>query len=313
MGTTCKEHISAKFPQKLLAPRFWLTWLGVAVFWLITQLPRPVRHALGRFGGAFAWRRNKKRRDIVDINLAMCFPQWSKAKRDAMNKRHFQVMGRSLLDLGILWFASDKRILRAIDIEGWEHIKAAKAAGQNIILNVAHSAGLDFGAMAIGSRIPGIGPYKAARNEVVDWWVARGRQRFGIKVFERSDGMIAFTRALKKGALLYILADEDYGEKASIFVPFFGQLKASLPMVGRLAKMSGAVVFPVMTYYDDTKHRYVARILPMLSDFPSGDKVEDTARLNQSLEKMIRLAPEEYMWTLRIFLTRPDGSRVYHY
>ena len=307
------KTITEKLPQKLLSPRFWPTWLGVAAFWGITQLPRPIRQSLGKFAGTIAWRRNKKRRGIVDVNLAMCFPEWSPEKRVAMNKRHFQVMGRSMLDMGIIWFSSDKRLLRSTELEGWEHIEAAKVAGQNIILNVAHSAGLDFGAMAIGSRLPGVGPYKAARNEVVDWWVARGRRRFGNKIFERGDGMIAYTRAVRNGVLLYVLADEDYGKDASVFVPFFGQDKASLPMVGRLAKISNAAVFPVMTYYSEKSKCYLTKIFPAITDFPIGDKFEDTARLNQSLEQMIRLAPEEYMWTLRIFLTRPDGARIYHY
>jgi len=308
-----QKTIGEKLPRKLLAPRFWPTWLGVAAFWCVTQLPRPLRQGLGKFAGTIAWRRNKKRRDIVDVNLTMCFPDWSQTKRDATNKLHFQIMGRSMLDMGLIWFASEKRLLRFVGLEGWEHIAAAKAAGQNILLNVAHSAGLDFGAMAVGSRTPGMGPYKAARNEVVDWWVAHGRRRFGNKVFERGDGMIAYARALHKGVLLYVLADEDYGKEASVFVPFFGQEKASLPMVGRLAKISNAAVFSVMTYYNETSHRYLTKIFPALPDFPVGDKVEDTTRLNQSLEDMIRKAPEEYMWTLRIFLTRPDGSRIYHY
>ncbi len=312
MGISPKS-ITEKLPRKLLAPRFWPTWLGVAAFWCITQLPRALRQSLGKFAGTIAWRRNKKRRDIVAVNLSMCFPEWSQKRRDALNKQHFQVMGRSMLDMGVIWFASDKRLLRFIEVDGWEHIAAAKAAGQNIILNVAHSAGLDFGAMAVGSRIPGIGPYKAVKNELVDWWVARGRRRFGIKIFERGDGMMAYTRALRKGVLLYVLADEDYGKETSVFVPFFGQDKASLPMVGRLAKMSKATVFSAMTYYSKKRHRYVIRIFPALKDFPVGDKLKDTERLNQSLEQMIRLSPEEYMWTLRIFLTRPDGTRVYHY
>ena len=304
---------SLTLPRRLLAPRYWPTWMGVAAFWCITQLPRSLRQGLGEFAGTIAWRRNKKRREIVDVNLGLCFPEWSQEKRDAMNKRHFQIMGRSMLDMGLIWFASDKRLLRSMELEGWEHIEAARAAKKNIILNVAHSAGLDFGAMVIGSRSPGIGPYKAAKNEVVDWWITKSRQRFGSKIFERGDGMMAFTRAVRKGVLFYVLADEDYGKDASVFAPFFGQEKASLPMVGRLAKISNATVLPVMTYYDEKKQRYLTKIFPPLSSFPIGDKLKDTTRLNHSLEQMIRLAPEEYMWTLRIFLTRPDGNRIYHY
>jgi lauroyl-KDO2-lipid IV(A) myristoyltransferase len=305
--------VSERLPKRLLAPRYWFTWLGVAVFWFITQLPQSVRHKLGVFAGTIVWRRNKKRRDIVNINLTLCFPEWMQAERNALNKRHFQVMGRSLLDMGLIWFASDKRLKQSIDMEGWEHIESAKAAGKNIIVHVAHSVGLEFGAMSIGSHNPGIGLYKKSRNDVVDWWVARGRRRFGNRVFERDDGVMAFARVIKNGELLYALTDEDHGIKASVFAPFFNQSKASLPMTGRLAKITQASVFPVMTYYSEKNHRYLTKVFPALPNFPVGDKLEDTTRLNESLEQMIRLAPEEYMWTLRIFLTRPDGKRIYHY
>jgi len=30
--------------------------------------------------------------------------------------------------------------------------------------------------------------------------------------------------------------------------------------------------------------------------------------MNLELEKLIRLAPDQYMWSLRLFQTRPDGS-----
>ncbi len=306
-----RRTAARKLPPRLLAPRWWPSWLAVGLLWVITQMPRGARHTLARGVAALAWHFNPKRRHIVMVNLSLCFPETPERVREQLARRHFQAMARTFLDLGLVWFASDERLLRHVDLEGWEHFAGAREAGKNIILHVAHSAGLDFGAMAIGSREPGVGPYNEARNAVVDWWLARGRRRFGNEVFERDDGMLAYTRALKSGSFLYTLTDEDFGPRVSVYAPFFGHPKATLPIVSRLARLSNAAVLPVMTYYDPARDVYLTRLFPALNPFPSRDPVNDATQLNRALEDMIRLAPEEYMWSLRLFKTQPGGERPY--
>ncbi len=299
--------------REFAAPRYWGTWFGIGVLWLITKSPRAVRHALGNGLAALAWKYNKKRRSIVETNLAICFPEKTEEERQALGKKHFQCMGRSFMDMGLIWFAGDEKLLRNIRLEGWEHYQSAREKGKNIILHVAHTAGLEFGAMAVGSREPGLGPYNAINNELVDYFIAKGRQRFGNAVFERDDGMLAYTRALKKGKLLYTLTDEDHGPKQSVYAPLFNHPKATLPIVGRLARLTNAAVLPTTTWYDKKRHQYVTTIFPELENFPVKSDEKNAQKLNRSLEQLILLAPEEYMWTLRIFRTQEDGRRIYSY
>ncbi|MGF1642696.1 MAG: lipid A biosynthesis acyltransferase [Thiotrichales bacterium] len=309
--TNAPRRGTHRLSPRHFAPRWWPTWLALGVLLLVTQLPRALRHAIARPIAALAWRFNHKRRHIVLVNLALCFPEFSASEREALGRRHFQVVARTFLDIGLIWFAGTRRLLRNVAVEGWEHFEQARAEGRNIILHVAHSTALDFGAMAIGSREAGVGPYNEAPNAVIDWWLAHGRRRFGNAVFERDDGMLAYTRALKSGTFLYTLTDEDFGPEASVYAPFFGRDKATLPIVSRLARLANAVVLPVMTYYDDARDIYLTRIAPPLTGFPTRNLVRDATQLNRALEQMISVAPEEYMWTLRLFRTQPDGTRVY--
>jgi len=313
MSTVGPATVPVELPRGLLHPRHWGTWLGVGIFWLFSQLPMTLRHRAAAPVGGLAWRYNHKRRDIALKNLELCFPDWSTLRRAQVARAHFTIMARSLLDIGQVWFASDEKIRRLTELRGWEHVEAARREGKNIIYNVGHFAALDFGAMAIGQQEPSMGPYNAARNPVVDWLIARGRRRFGNTVFERSDGMMAYTRTLKRGKALYTLSDEDLGPEVSVFAPFFAEPKATRPMIGRLARLTNAAVFPLMTRFDPDRRRYVTTIFPPIEDFPVKDAVENATKMNRSLEKMILLAPEEYMWTLRLFKTRPDGGRVYHH
>ncbi len=45
-----------KFSTALLHPRYWLTWLGIGVLWLVVQLPYPVIYRLGCGLGKLALR-----------------------------------------------------------------------------------------------------------------------------------------------------------------------------------------------------------------------------------------------------------------
>jgi lauroyl/myristoyl acyltransferase len=45
-----------------------------------------------------------------------------------------------------------------------------------------------------------------------------------------------------------------------------------------------------------------------LESFPTTDELADAERINQVFEEGIRLAPEQYLWTLQWFRTQPDGD-----
>ncbi len=68
------------------------------------------------------------------------------------------------------------------------------------------------------------------------------------------------------------------------------------------------MVVPCITHFNRKQDRYEVRCLPPLENFPTGDDVMDARRMNQALEQMIRQAPEQYMWSFRLFQTRPEGE-----
>ncbi|PMC11808.1 hypothetical protein CJ207_26075, partial [Klebsiella aerogenes] len=48
--------MSCAFKKNLLLPRYWVTWFGLAILWLIVQLPYPVLHTLGTSAGRLSRR-----------------------------------------------------------------------------------------------------------------------------------------------------------------------------------------------------------------------------------------------------------------
>lgn len=294
-----------------IAPRFWLLWVALGAVFCISLLPWRLRHGLGALLGTLAWRFNHKRRNIVLVNLAACFPEQSPDERLALARRHFALVGRSIIDLSMLWFGSDKRLDQMIDVVGWQHIETTRAEGLNVICHVAHSVGLEFGAIGISSRRPGIGFYKPAKNPLVNALILRSRQRFDNLLITRDQGVRSYIKALRGGRILYYLSDEDLGAEHSEFVSLFAATKATLPAAGRMSQLAKARVIPAITLLDDKTGRYRLELDAPLEDFPHGSAEQDARHLNQALERLIERDPAQYMWFLKLLRTQPDGSDLY--
>jgi len=150
------------------------------------------------------------------------------------------------------------------------------------------------------------------KNRVIDWLMAYGRSRFGRKhggkLFTRDDGLRPLIRETRKGKVLIYLADEDLGPENSIFAPFYGVQKATIPVLGRLAKSCNAVVLPCVSCYEAKDQRYTITLLPEIEGLPSGGDEIDTLKMNQAIERAIEYCPVQYLWTLRYFQTRPPGE-----
>jgi len=64
------------------------------------------------------------------------------------------------------------------------------------------------------------------------------------ELFSRQQGIRPLVKAMRRGLPFYYLPDMDFGERDSIFVPFFGVPAATITGLSRIARLAGAVVCP---------------------------------------------------------------------
>ena len=275
---------------------------------LCVVLPRRLVAFLGvRLGDLFRYS-SAKRRNVVDVNLRLCFPQLSDEEREQLSRQHFRVYGQCMLDMGLIWWASESFLQHYIRIDGLEHYQAELDAGHNVILLTGHFSALDIAGPAISWRYPQVGLIKPIKNSMVDYLIARGRQRFNGKVFLREKGMRSIVKAINAGYGFYYLPDEDFGPQKSVFVPFLATQSATITALSKLAKLTNARVLPTSVRRVSANEGYRIVIRPPLEGFPGKDPVADAAQMNQALAEMVAEAPEQYMWTFKFFKTQPDGA-----
>ncbi|UXY15296.1 lipid A biosynthesis lauroyl acyltransferase [Chitiniphilus purpureus] len=292
------------------APLRWsdLSWRAKALavpFWVLHWLPFPLLCGLGTLLGVALYLLTPRRRHIGLVNLRLCFPEWSETERRRTLRRHYQVFAICLVSYGIPWFAKPHRLARLVVRQGYEHYAATQ--GRPIIALAPHFLGLDVGGIRHAIEHLGAILYTSTHESVFDQLLRFGRSRFGPpQLFRRTDGIRPVVRALRDGASLYYLPDQDLGRRESIFVPFFGVPTATVPALSRLAQLGDAVVVPMVTTLEGT--RFVTRFYPAWTGFPSGDAEADTRRMNAFIEARVRECPAQYYWLHRRFKTRPEGE-----
>jgi KDO2-lipid IV(A) lauroyltransferase len=290
-----------------------LSRLLIAVVWVLHLLPLPLLAALGNGLGVVIYGLAGRRRHIVLVNLALCFPELTERQRRQLARAHFQILTRSVLERSLLWWASPERLSRLIRVDGEEQMRALLDAGRPVLMLAPHFVGLDAGGVGIAMRFDSASIYAVQSNPVFDRLLLRGRRRFGDQLLlSRQDSVRASVRAMKSGRPLYYLPDMDFGKRDSIFVPFFGVQAATIPGLSRLARLAGAVVVPCVTRILPGGEGYVVSVGEPWPDFPSADVEADTRRMNAWIEAAVRSMPEQYYWVHRRFKTRPPGeSRPY--
>jgi KDO2-lipid IV(A) lauroyltransferase len=301
-----EEDLDGK--RSLYAPRTWPWWIAIGCLWLHTRLPVRLQLVNGRVMGRCLYWLLPRRRRIAAINLELCFPTLQPASRERLLRRHFEGLGLMVVETTIGCWVSDRRLRGLGRVEGLEHLNQALAMGRGVLLLTAHFTALEIGgrllSMAVDHDFHGV--YRRNENPVLEYCIRRGRERRFGKMFGRDDtrGML---KSLKSGHPVWYAPDQAYRGPHSVQAPFFGVSAPSNPGTVRIAKVSGAPVVPFVTLREPDGH-YRLRLLPALANFPSGDLVADTARINKLIEDQVRQAPEQYYWVHRRFKSRGAAS-----
>lgn len=288
-------------------PRYWFTWIGLGILWLIVQLPYRVQLKVGSVLGLGAYYILKRRRQITEINLKLCFPELSDKERDQLARDNFSSIGIAVIETAMSWWMPDERLGKLAHIHGLEYVTEALKKGKGIILLGAHLTTLDLAGRFSVKYYTFDVLFRKSKNKLIDTMLLRQRQAVFSTAIERH-ALRTMVKQLENNRIVWYAPDQDYGARHSVFAPFFGVNAATITATARLAKLSGSVVIPAFQYRLPDAKGYDLIACPPLENFPSGDDVKDATRVNQLIEEAIRRAPEQYLWPHRRFKTRPPGE-----
>ncbi|SET40194.1 lauroyl-Kdo(2)-lipid IV(A) myristoyltransferase [Thorsellia anophelis] len=304
-----KEFIP-QFKWQFITPKYWGVWLLVLLMIITAYLPIRGRDKfLGNLGKRVG-RIAKSARRRAQINLMYCFPEKSEGERENIIDEMFAVAPQCMIMMVELSIKSPETVLKRVDWDGYQHIEELIKSGQNAIFMVPHGWAVDIPAMLLAAKgYPMAAMFHHQRNELVDYLWNYARRRFGGRMHAREDGIKPFIISIKEKYWGYYLPDQDHGPEYSEFVDFFGTYKATLPAIGKLAKVSRSIVIPLFPSYCNKIHRLKIKVLPPMEDSIWQEDDQSAARaMNVAVESLVSPDLSQYTWILKLLKTRKNGE-----
>jgi Kdo2-lipid IVA lauroyltransferase/acyltransferase len=280
-------------------------FLVVALLRSLSILPYQWVARAGSALGAALYALPGRRKNIVLVNLRLCFPEQSIRECDELAREHFRHVVRSYLERGIQWFGSAQRVKNIVQVESAIDLEDRNAPPT--IFMGFHFVGIEIGCILYSLTMPAASLYTRMSNKRLCDLARQQRGRFGAEMIERSTSARKIVKLLNEGKPIMLAADMDHGVENSVFVPFFGVPACTLTSVSRLARMGRARVVPFVTEVLPDFKGYRLNVFAPLSDFPSGSDTNDARSMNAFLETQIRKFPAQYYWVHRRFKHRPQG------
>jgi len=304
----------APFPvARFLAPRYWLTWIGLGITWALAQLPYRWLMRLGRGLGRVMGALPGARRHVATVNLSLCFPEFSAARRQEVLRKHFESLGMALMETALCWWASPARLHSLlVQVQGLEHLEKALAqgdgGGRGAIVLIGHFTTMEMIGTLLHTRVALHVTYRQHKNALFDEVMRRARLSHQGAVLIEHDNIRVMLRTLKNNNALWYAPDQNYAGKHSTFAPFFGIPSATMTGTAEMARISGAPIIPLFPERLPDDSGYRITLQPALEGFPAGDAERDAACINALFESHVRRVPEQYLWVHRRFKTRPVGE-----
>lgn len=300
-----------RFPyQQFLSPRYWLTWFGLLLLWLVTRLPYTPAMTLGHALGYLLYLFPIPSKKIASINVQKCLPELSTQQQKLIVKKHFISLGKGLIEMFFCWW-NLPRIRQRTSWEGLEKLVKLHENKQPVILLTCHFTTLEIGGTLINDHLPVAAMYREQSNLLFNALMIHARRQKLDKILHRNE-IRQLSKYLRNSGIVWYAPDQNYNGKQSVFANFFGIPAATTSATSRLAQISNAVIVPFYQIRYTDPARYKIIIGDPLESLTANDATTNTEIINNAIETMIRLAPDQYLWSHRRFKNLPENYQPFY-
>ncbi|HEX5009158.1 MAG TPA: lysophospholipid acyltransferase family protein [Planctomycetota bacterium] len=279
-------------------------WLAFIVVFAPTRvLPagflRAGARLLARMLHACAWKRRTHARELVAARLGL--PEGS-AEVNRIVLGSFQTLVRNALEPALLERRRRARgnLRDMFDVEGLEHLEAARATGRGLLLCTAHIGtweAIGFVLQELGLSSWAIG--RVLDNPLLERELEARRRATGRGVIPKDGGVLKLVRALKANEPVIVLLDQNAGRKG-VLLDFLGAPSSHHTVAGVMSRRCGAPALPVYVLSAGRAGRLRLVFEPAVQADPGLDDeaaaLQITRRLSDSLERQVRARPEQWLW-----------------
>ena len=256
---------------------------------------------------------NAEPTQVTRTNLQTCFPELSACEIEALCQRSLQQMAILFFEFAQLAHWPEKKLLgQVLSVQGKDLLDQAYADGHGVLLLVPHFGNWELLCAFLGAHYNFAALYDPPKIASFEAVILDARRRFRGEFFAiDTAGMRGMLRVLKQGKLVALLPDQVPDRNAGVHVDFFGHPALTMTLPHRLiTKNKPAVLLGSVERIADARgFAYKIRFEPMPQDLRLSDQDTCAKVVNQSIESVVRRAPEQYQWEYKRFKRPPQLGR----
>lgn len=250
----------------------------------------------GGFIGSFFGQmfRSKK---LIEDNIKKSLPKISENEMEKIIKAMWSNYGRILSDYVFIKNFRQSKLEKYLEIEGKEIFEEIKKNGEPVVFISGHFNNFELMAMEIeksGVRVAAI--YRPLNNIFLNKIMESIRKKYICKhqIKKGISGIREILQFCKKGFSIALMIDQRVSE--GIKSDLFGQPALTTTIPAQLVKKFGYKIVPI--YIERiNKLNYKMKINRPIK-FDKNETIESiTNQLNNWLEKMISIKPNQWIWT----------------
>ncbi len=283
---------------------------------LLALIPQSVMDRLANVIGRLWFSMDAYHRTIALDNMAIAFGETdSTDKRRQMVRDNFVQLSRAALALPRLMRLTPENVNQYATFSGETNVRKAIAKGKGLIFLSAHFGNWELMNMATAVRFGQV--YILARRldfPAMDRLLTEIRSSTGSIILDKNGSADLLRELLRSARMVGILLDQNASWFEGVFVRFFGRPACTNKGLAMFALRYDTPIVPAYNVrMPDGRYRIVFE--PELTLVKTGnvrhDILKNTALFNQTMENMIRKAPDHWFWVHRRwrFIGVPERAR----
>lgn len=257
---------------------------------------------LGKFFGRVFYILDFSHRRISKRNLRFAFRnEKNQHEIRTIARKSFEQLGMIANEWVLLRNMSEGTLGEIIQVQGKEHLDAAREKSGAVILLGAHFGNWEYAHAYYASRINTLNfIVRSIDNPFLERERIRNNRRFGVRILYKENGLRTAIRRLKNGEDLVIFTDRREGYKQVIPCQFFDKTTSTMTLLPALNRKYRIPVVPmfIIRCADLIHHNLI--FLPELKIDYDQDKERSIWEASQIqsniIEDMIRKHPDHWVW-----------------
>ena len=284
-----------------LPPLSWRAGLLLGCLRLAGRLPLRLLHAGGASLGRLLWLARGRARRTVERNLAIALTQQGTQKRHSIAREALVETGKSVAEVALVWGRGPVAALAELrEVRGEALFEAALARGNGLIVAAPHLGCWELLNYWLASRTPLAILYRPPRQPWLEPMLVHARGALQVEqVRAEGSGVRTLYKRLAAGGVVGILPDQKPRQGEGVHAPFFGVPAATMVLLPRLARRTGASVLFAFAERLPRGAGYRLHFVPAPGAIADEDLAVACAALNRGVEDCVRLAFAQYQWTYK--------------